>query len=79
MWKVKMERWLTDGKSPDVIVKSSFEYELPSDWSDMLDNIDMVDEAYRDSVFHEVTLHCTNEHGKSGFFPQGLISPNSEV
>jgi|TARA_B100000085_G_C18413067_1_gene459433 hypothetical protein len=74
-WKVRMERWITDGESPEVKIKSSFDYELPRDWSEMLDNIDMVDEAYRDSVFMGVMQHCSNKHGKSGFFPQELISP----
>jgi len=78
-WKVKMVRWLTDGISPDVIVESSFEYELPRDWSDMLDNIDMVDETYRDSIFMGVHQHCQNEHAGSGFFVHDLIPPNSQV
>ena len=76
MWKVKMVRYLTDKVSPDVIVQSSFNYELPRDWSEMLDNIDMVDEAYRDSVFMGVRKHCANEHATSGFYPQELIPPN---
>ena len=75
LWKVRMERWLTDGVSPEVKITSSFEYELPRDWSEMLENIDMVDEAYRDSVFAGVMQHCVNEHGKSGFYPQDLIAP----
>ena len=76
MWKVKMVRMLTDGVSPDVIVKSGFDYELPRDWSEMLDNIDMVDEAYRNSVFVGVRQHCANQHAASGFYPQELIPPN---
>jgi len=76
MWKVKMVRMLTDKVSPDVIVESSFDYELPNDWSDMLDNIDMVDEAYRDSIFMGVRQHCANEHAASLFFPKELIPPN---
>lgn len=75
MWKIKMVRQLTDKVSPDVIVESSFDYELPADWSNMLENIDMVDEAYRDSVFAGVMQHCVNEFGQSGFFPDNLISP----
>jgi len=76
MWKVKMVRDLTDKVSPDVIVQSSFDYELPRDWCDMLDNIDMVDEAYRNSIFVGVKQHCANEHAASGFYPQELIPPN---
>lgn len=79
IWKVKMVRLLTDGVSPDVIVESSFDYELPRDWSEMLDNIEMIDEAYRDSIFMGVRQHCQNEHAASGFCPQELIPPNSQV
>lgn len=79
MWKVKMVRLLTDGVSPDVIVESSFEHELPADWSEMLENLQMVDESYHDSVFAGVYQHCINEHADSGFYPAELISPNSEV
>ena len=75
MWKVKMVRRLTDGVSPDVTVLSSFEYELPADWSDMLDNLEMVDEAYHDSIFMGVHQHCIKEHGHAKFFPDNLISP----
>ena len=75
LWKVRMVRKLTDRVSPDVIVESSFEYELPRDWSDMLENIDMVDEAYRDSIFMGVHQHCVKEFGNAGFFPDNLISP----
>ena len=75
LWKVRMVRQLTDKVSPDVIVESSFDYELPRDWSEMLENIDMVDEAYRDSVFTGVMQHCWNEFGKAGFFPGDLIAP----
>ena len=79
MWKVKMVRKLTDRVSPDVIVESSFEHELPADWSEMLENLQMVDEAYHDSIFMGVHQHCINEHAKSGFYPAELISPNSQV
>ena len=79
LWKVRMVRMLTDGQSPDVIVESSFEYELPRDWSEMLENIDMIDEAYRDSVLVGIHQHCINEHAKSGFYPQGLISPKEDA
>lgn len=79
LWKVRMVRKLTDRVSPDVIVESAFEYELPRDWSDMLENINMVDEAYRDSVFMGVRQHCVNEHAESGFMVQELIPPNSQV
>ena len=75
LWKVRMVRKLTDRVSPDVIVESSFEYELPRDWSEMIENIDMVDEAYRDSVLHGVHQHCINQFGNSLFFPEELISP----
>lgn len=75
LWKVRMVRQLTDKVSPDVIVESSFEYELPRDWSEMLESMEMVDEAYRDSIFAGVIKHCQKEHAASGFYPQELISP----
>lgn len=74
-WKVKMERWLTDGKSPDIIVKSSFDYELPADWGDMLNGIDQVDEEYQQSILHGVHTHLQKKFGNSGFYAQELISP----
>jgi len=66
LWKVRMVREFTG---------SSFEYELPRDWSEMLENIDMVDEVYRDSVFMGVMTHCMNEFGNAGFLPDNLIAP----
>jgi len=75
LWKVRMVRKLTDRVSPDVIVESAFDYELPADWSDILDNLEMVDEAYRDSIFMGIHKHCVNEFGQAGFFPDNLISP----
>ena len=42
-------------------------------------NIEMIDEAYRDSIFMGVRQHCQNEHAASGFCPQELIPPNSQV
>ena len=74
-WKVKMERWLTDGKSPEIMVKSSFEYELPADWGDMLNGFDHIDEEYRASVLEGIHKHLVKKFGNSGFYPQELISP----
>ena len=78
-WKVRMGRKLTDRVSPDVIVESSFEYALPDDWSEMLENMDSIDEAYLDSVFAGIHQHCTEEHGESGFYAQGLIGPKEQA
>lgn len=75
LWKVRMIRKVTDRVSPDPIVESAFDYELPADWSDMIENIDMIDEAYRDSVFMGVHQHCVKEFGNAGFFPDNLIAP----
>ena len=74
-WKVKMERWLTDGQTPDVKVKSSFTYELPRDWSGMLDAIDEVDVEYHSSIVAGIHKHLHNEFGRSGFMPVELIPP----
>ena len=69
-----MVRLLTDKVSPDVICESSFEYELPADWGDMLNGFDDVDEEYRQSILSGI--HYTYKKVcKSGFFAQELISP----
>ena len=70
-----MERWLTDGKSPEVMVKSSFDYELPADWGDLLNGFDHIDEEYRESVLSGIQLHLQKKFADSGFYPQELISP----
>ena len=70
-----MERWLTDGNSPDVTVVSSFEYELPADWGDMLNGFDHIDEEYRASVLEGIHKHLVKKFADSGFFAQELISP----
>ena len=70
-----MVRQLTDKVSPDVIVESSFDYELPADWSAMLDSVGAVEQEYQDSVFEGVLQHCMDEHAGAGFFPRDLIAP----
>ena len=75
LWKVKMERWLTDGKSPEIMVKSSFNYELPADYSSMLESFEHIDEEYRGSVLEGVHKHLVKKFADSGFFAQELISP----
>ena len=74
LWKVRMVRQLTDKVSPDVIVESSFEYELPRDWSEMLENMDEQGQE-AESVFAGIMQHCVKEFGSSEFYPQELISP----
>lgn len=74
-WKVRMERWLTDGKSPEIKIKSSFDYELPADWGDMLNGIDEVDEEYQQSIIHGIHTHLQKKFASSGFYAQELISP----
>jgi len=65
-----MERWLQQGK-----IKSEFDYELPQDFCNMLDSLDMIDPAYTDSVFATITQHCVNEFAGSHFVPTSLIPP----
>lgn len=72
-WQVRMERWLTDKNEPEVKVKSSFNYRLPADYADLLNGIDQIDEAYRDSVFAGIRQHLDKEFSADGFFPQELI------
>jgi len=75
LWKVKMIRQLTNKVSPDVICESSFEYELPADYSSMLESFDHVDDVYKGSVLEGVNRHLIKKFGNSGFYPQELISP----
>ena len=75
LWKVKMVRLLTDKVSPDVIVESSFEYELPRDWHDMLEGWEHLDDAYKPSVMEGISHHLEKEFAGSGFFGQDLICP----
>lgn len=74
-WKVKMVRQLTNKVSPDVMCESSFEYELPADWGDMLNGFDHIDEEYRQSILSGIHLHLQKKFAESGFFAQELISP----
>jgi len=75
LWKVKMERWLTDGKSPEIMVKSSFDYELPQEYSSMLESFEHIDDEYKGSVLEGVNRHLVKKFANSGFYPQELISP----
>ena len=70
-----MIRQLTNKVSPDVICESSFEYELPADYSSMLESFDHVDDVYKGSVLEGVNRHLIKKFGNSGFYPQELISP----
>ena len=70
-----MVRQLTNKVSPDVICESSFDYELPADYSSMLESFDHVDDVYKGSVLEGVNRHLIKKFGNSGFYPQELISP----
>ena len=70
-----MIRQLTNKVSPDVICESSFEYELPADYSSMLESFDHVDDVYKGSVLEGVNRHLIKKFGNSGFFAKELISP----
>ena len=74
-WKVKMVRMLTDKVSPDVICESSFEYELPRDYSSMLESFEHIDDEYRGSILEGVNRHLIKKFADSGFFAKELISP----
>ena len=75
LWKVKMVRQLTNKVSPDVICESSFDYELPADYSSMLESFDHVDDEYKGSVLEGVNRHLIKKFAESGFFAKELISP----
>ena len=74
-WKVKMVRKLTNKVSPDVICESSFDYELPADYSSMLESFEHIDDEYKGSVLDGVNKHLIKKFAKSGFFAKELISP----
>lgn len=75
LWKVRMIRRLTDKVSPDVIVESVIEYELPSDYSDMLESFEYIDEPYKQSVVATIHKHLQKEFGDCHFYPEELICP----
>jgi hypothetical protein len=75
LWKVKMVRMLTDKVSPDVICESSFDYELPADYSSMLESFEQIDDEYKGSILEGVNKHLIKKFADSGFFPKELISP----
>ena len=75
LWKVKMVRQLTNKVSPDVICESSFDYELPADYSSMLESFEHIDDEYKGSVLDGVNKHLIKKFAKSGFFAKELISP----
>lgn len=70
-----MVRQLTDKVSPDVIVESSFDYELPRDYSAMLDGFDHIDDEYKSSVVEGIHKHLHKKFAEAGFFGQELIEP----
>ena len=70
-----MIRLLTDKTSPDVICESSFEYELPADYSSMLESFEHIDDEYKGSVLEGVHKHLIKKFADAGFFAKELISP----
>ena len=70
-----MIRQLTNKVSPDVICESSFEYELPRDYSSMLESFDHVEDVFKNSILEGVNRHLKRKFADSGFFPKELISP----
>jgi len=70
-----MVRQLTNKVSPDVICESSFDYELPADYSSMLESFEHIDDEYKGSVLDGVNKHLIKKFAKSGFFAKELISP----
>ena len=75
MWKVRMVRRLTDKVSPDVIVESVVEYELPADYSNMLESFESIDDPHKQSVLAGIHKHLQKEFGNCHFYPEELICP----
>ena len=74
-WKVKMVRRLTNKVSPDVICESTFTYELPADYGDMLNGIDHIDEELHQSIYESIHQHLFKKFGDSLFFGLDLVPP----
>ena len=70
-----MIRQLTNKVSPVVICVSSLDYELPRDYSSMLDSFDHIDDEYKGSILEGVNRHLIKKFADSGFFAKELISP----
>jgi len=73
-----MVRQLTNKVSPDVICESTFTYELPADYGDMLNGLDSIDEELHQSIFESIQQHLFKKFGKSLFFGLDLIPPYEE-
>ena len=73
-----MVRQLTNKVSPDVICESTFTYELPADYGDMLNGLDSIDETLHQSVFESIQRHLIKKFGDSLFFGLDLIPPYEE-
>ena len=70
-----MVRQLTNKVSPDIICESSFDYELPRDYSSMLESFNHIDDEYKGSVLEGVNRHLIKKFADSGFFARDIISP----
>ncbi len=77
-WKVKMVRKLTNKVSPDVICESTFTYELPADYGDMLNGLDTIDEELHRSIFRTISAHLERKFGGALFFGCELIEPSCQ-
>jgi len=80
MTKIRLMRKLTDQVSPDVICESFLEYELPTEFQEMMDECEemMMDEdpeadLYIQHIFSQVNEHVNQMFADSGFFPIGLV------
>ena len=69
IWKVEMKRKVGE-------VESVLLYELPADWSDLLDGMDECDEEHVQSIFAGVLQHLKKNFGNTGFQPYELIEPS---
>jgi hypothetical protein len=65
-WNIKLVRNING-------IESSMNIELPEDYSDMLTNLDKVDEAYHQSVFAGVFQHVNSNYGNAGWHGKELF------
>ena len=72
LWTVRMLRKVGE-------IESSFIYKIPADYSDLLNNLDQIDEAYKQSVMMGLSSHILKKFESAGFLPQDIKPPGEVV
>ena len=72
LWTVRMLRKIGE-------IESSFIYKVPADYSDILNNWDQIDDAYKQSVMQALSSHILEKFETAGFLPQDIKPPGEVV